>query len=70
MDFAVTLVHPIGKFIYIALQVLNAERVVDTVKTPLEYSPNALDTIGVGNAVHKLLGRMIDGHVLEFVLVA
>lgn len=65
VDGDVASVQTEGSFIDVPAKVLRADMVPDTVNTPLEDSPNRLDTIRVRRAANVLLAGMVYGFVAE-----
>ena len=66
VDLAISFVQAIGKLVDVALQVLDAELVVDPVEAALQHRPDAFDAVGVRHPVHELLGAVVDGEMEIF----
>ena len=59
VDCAISLVQSENKLVHVQGKMLFTERVVNAVKTPFQYRPDALYTVGVRHAVNEFLCRVI-----------
>ena len=65
MNFDITFIEPVGKLIDVALKVLLAKGMVNTIETSFEHRPNTLHAIGVCHAIYELLSTVVHYTVVK-----
>src|ERR1700679_262081 len=65
VDFDVALIQAKGEFVHIAMEMLRAGVMIDTVHSALHYRPNALDTVRPSIAPAVLARAVVDRFMVE-----